>query len=213
LGDFGPLSLEPTIYLPAAQLSDGFVQLIHTWFSPKFVIRTAGSGNALGSLEAQVQAAVAGADSQLPVARFKTIAELRGDVTLNQRYHAMLFSVLASLALLLAALGLYGLISHSVSQRTHELGVRMALGATAGRAIATAVKPGILLALAGVAAGYVLSRLAVRFLESMLFGVRSTDPATFAVTAGILLAVTAIASVIPAVRILWIDPARTLRDE
>jgi ABC-type antimicrobial peptide transport system permease subunit len=167
----------------------------------------------VGAVEAQVQAAVAGADPQLPIARFKTIADLRGDITLDQRYHAMLFSAIAGLALLLAALGLYGLISHSVTQRTHELGVRMALGATAGQAIATAVKPGIVLALAGIGAGYVLSRLAVRFLEHMLWGVRSTDPATFAVTAGILLAATAAASLIPAVRILWIDPARTLRDE
>jgi ABC-type antimicrobial peptide transport system permease subunit len=167
----------------------------------------------LGSLETQVQAAVAGADPQLPVARFKTIDDLRGDITLDQRYHAMLFSAIAGLALLLAALGLYGLISHSVAQRTHELGVRLALGATAGQAVRTAIKPGLLLALAGTAAGYVLSRLAVRFLAGMLFGVQSTDPATFAVTAGILLAVTALASLIPATRILWIDPARTLRDE
>ncbi|MGO9254860.1 MAG: ABC transporter permease [Bryobacteraceae bacterium] len=210
LGNFGPLSVQPTIYVPVAQLSDAYLQLIHTWFSPSFAIRAAG---AVGVVEAQVQAAVAAADPQLPIARFKTIADLRGDITLDQRYHAMLFSTIAGLALLLAALGLYGLISHSVNQRTHELGVRMALGATAGQAIATAVKPGLVLALAGIGAGYALSRLAVRFLEHMLFGVRSTDPATFAVTAGILLAATAAASLIPAVRILWIDPARTLRDE
>jgi predicted permease len=210
LGNFGPLSLQPTIYLPAAQLNDAYLQLIHVWISPKFTIRA--TGNA-GSLEARVQAAVAAADPQLPIARFKTIDDLRGDITLDQRYHAMLFSAIAGLALLLAALGLYGLISHSVTQRTHELGVRLALGASAGQAIATAVRPVLFLALAGIGGGYALSRLAVRFLEHMLFGVRSTDPATFAVTAGILLAATVAASLIPAARILWIDPARTLRDE
>lgn len=213
LGNFGPLSVQPTLYVPAAQLNDGYFQLVHTWFSPSFVIRASAGGSALGSVEAQVQAAVADADPQLPVARFKTIDDLRGDITLEQRYHAVLFSAIAGLALLLAALGLYGLISHSVAQRTHELGVRLALGASARQAIGTAVRPGLLLALGGIVAGYVLSRLAVRFLGHMLFGVRATDPATFAVTAGILLAVTAAASLIPAARILWIDPARTLRDE
>jgi predicted permease len=213
LENFRPLSVEPTIYVPAAQLNDGYLQLIHTWFSPNFVIRTAGTGGATGSLEAQIQSAVAGADPQLPIARFKTIAELRSQSVLDQRFRATLFSTIAGLALLLAALGLYGLISHSVTQRTPELGIRMALGATAGQAVATAVKPGLLLALAGIGAGFVLSRLAVRFLGHLLFGVRATDPATFAVMAGILLAATAVASLIPAARVLWIDPARTLRDQ
>ncbi len=187
LGNFGPLSLQPTIYLPAAQLSDGYLQLIHT-SSPSFVIRAARAGSALGNLEAQVQAAVAGADPQLPVARFKTIDDLRGDITLDQRYHAMLFSAIAGLALLLAALGLYGLISHSVAQRTHELDVRLALGATAGQAVRTAIKPGLMLASRGRPPAGVLSRLAVRFVAgTALFGVQSTDAATFAVMAGFCL--------------------------
>ena len=118
-GNFGPLSIEPTIYVPAAQTSDGFLQLIHTWFPPKWVIRSAGGARAS---KAQVQAAVASVDPQLPIARFKTIDDLRGRITRDQRYHATLFSVIAGLALLLAAIGLYGLISQSVTQRTHELG-------------------------------------------------------------------------------------------
>jgi len=210
LNDLGPLAISPTVYVPASQTTDGFVQLIHTWIAPKFAIRAAG---AVGGVEAQVQAAVAGADPQLPVARFKTIDDLRSHSTLDQRYHATLFSTVAGLALLLAVLGLYGLISHSVAQRTHELGVRLALGASGGRAIVTAVKPGLLLALAGIAVGAVLSRLAVGFLQHMLWGVRPTDAATFAATAAILLAAALAASAIPAARILRIDPASTLRDQ
>jgi predicted permease len=209
LGNFGPLSIEPTIYLPAAQTSDKFLRLIHTWFTPKWVIRTGGGGQ----LEAQVQAAVAAVDPQLPIARFKTIDDLRGRITLDQRYNAALFSVIAALALLLAALGLAGLIGQSVTQRTHELGVRMALGASAGQAVLTTVKPGLALALAGVAGGYVLSRLAARFLEHLLWGVRTDDAVTFTGAAGILLVVAILASLAPALRILRIDPARTLRDE
>jgi putative ABC transport system permease protein len=87
------------------------------------------------------------------------------------------------------------------------------LGATARQAIVSAIQPGILLALAGVAGGALLSRLAVRFLDHLLFGVRSTDPLTFAATAGILLGVAVFASLIPALRILRLDPARTLRSE
>jgi len=180
------------------------------WFPPNWVIR---GGGPTGPLAAQVQAAVAAVDPQLPIAKFQTIDDLEAHITSDQRYHAALFSILAGLALLLAALGLYGLISHAITQRTHELGIRLALGATAGQAMANAVRPGILLAVAGLAAGYVLSRLAVRFLEHLLWGVQPTDAATFVVTATILLLVTAAASLIPALRILRLDPARTLRSE
>ena len=174
------------------------------------MIRTTGPS---GTLDGQVQAAVASVDLELPVARFRTIDELRGRITRDQRYHASLFSVIAGLALVLAAIGLYGLISQSITRRTHELGIRMALGSTAGQAIANAIKPGIVLALAGVAAGYLLSLIAVRFLEHLLWGVRPRDPLTFLWTAGFLLAVAVLASLAPALRILRMDPAKTLRAE
>ena len=126
---------------------------------------------------------------------------------------AGLFSILAALALLLAAIGLYGLISHGITQRRHELGIRMALGATAQQTIFGVMRPGLLLALVGAAMGLGLSVVLVRFLKSMLWGVRATDPATFAVMAGMLLFVAAIASLAPALRILRMDPAETLRSE
>lgn len=191
-------------------MSDALFQLVHVWFSPKFAIRAAG---AVGAIESEVRAAVAGADPQLPVAQFKTVDDLRANITREQRYHASLFTAIAGLALLLSVLGLYGLISHSVARRAHELGVRLALGASSGQAIAAAVRPGLLLALGGIGAGAVLSRLAAGFLRHMLWGVRPTDPATFAITAGILLVAAVAASAIPALRILRIDPAKTLRDQ
>jgi ABC-type antimicrobial peptide transport system permease subunit len=202
--------VEPTLYIPVSQTSDAFLQVVHTWFSPRWVIRSAGPA---GGVAAQVQSAVAAVDPLLPVAKFQTIGDLRANITRDQRYHAALFSILAALALLLAAVGLYGLISQSVTQRTHELGIRMALGATTGQAIANAVRPGLLLALAGVAAGYVLSLAAVRYLEHLLWGVQPTDPMTFAITAAVLLAVAVAASLAPALRLLRLDPARTLRSE
>jgi len=209
-GKEGPISIEPTVYLPASQLEDGFVKLIHTWFSPKWVVR---AGGPTATLTSQIRAAVAAADPRLPVARFRTIDELRGRYTGNQRYLAGLFSILAGLALLLAAVGLYGLISQSVTQRRHELGIRMALGATAGQTILGVMRAGLLLALAGAGAGLALSVVLVRFLRSMLWGIRETDPATFVAMAVLLLAVAVLASLAPALRILWMDPAETLRNE
>ncbi len=209
-GKEGPLSIEPTIYLPATQLSDGFVTLIHTWFSPKWVVRTNGP---TANLASQIRAAVAATDPRLPVAHFRTVDELRGRYTGSQRYMAGLFSILAGLALLLAAVGLYGLISQSVTQRRHELGIRMALGATAQQTILGVMRPGLLMAVAGAGAGLALSVGLVRFLRSMLWGVRETDPATFLIMAALLLAVAVLASLAPALRILRMDPAETLRSE
>ena len=206
----GPISVEPTLYSPASQTSDGAMQLIHTWFSPKWVIR---AGGPTGSLATQIQRAVASVDSQLPIASFQTIDDLQAHITASQRYRAALFSIFAGLALLLAAVGIYGSISQSITERTHELGVRMALGASAQQTIASVMKPGILLALLGAAAGYLLSLAAVRFLEHLLWGVRPTDPLAFAAAAATLLLAAALASLAPALRILRLDPAQTLRNE
>jgi ABC-type antimicrobial peptide transport system permease subunit len=165
------------------------------------------------NLASQIRAVVAATDPQLPVAHFRTVDELRGRYTGGQRYMAGLFSILAGLALLLAAVGLYGLISQSVTQRRHELGIRMALGATAQQTILGVMRPGLLMALAGAGAGLALSVVLVRFLRSMLWGVRETDPATFLIMAALLLVVAALASLAPALRILRMDPAATLRSE
>jgi ABC-type antimicrobial peptide transport system permease subunit len=147
------------------------------------------------------------------MASFQTIDQLQAAVTSDQRYNATLFSILAGLAMLLAAIGLYALISQSIADRAHELGIRMALGATAEQAMANAMKPGILLAGVGVAAGCGLSLAAVRLVKHMIWGVETADPVTFAATAGLLLVVGVLASLVPALRILRMDPARTLRSE
>jgi predicted permease len=209
-GGLGPLAVEPTVYVSVGQLNSAFIQTVHTWFSPKWVIRTSGSAPQLPS---QVRAAVDSVDPLLPIARFRTVDELAGRYMQGERYLAALFSILAALALLLAAIGLYGLISQTIAQRRHEFGIRMALGATAGQTIAGVMRPGMVLAVAGIAVGLALSTAAVRLLKSMVFGVKENDPTTFVAMAAVLLVVAAVASLAPALRILKMDPAETLRSE
>jgi predicted permease len=195
-GRQGPISVDPTVYLLMAQSPNGFLYVVHRWFSPKWVVRTSASP---ARVEPKIQEAIAAVDPELPISRFKTMDELSGVFLQEQRYMAALFSMMAALALALAAIGLYGLISSMIAQRTYELGIRIALGATARQI--------------GIAAGAALARATVRLLESMIWGIRPTDPFTFCCTAGVLLAVAAVASLVPALRILWLDPARTLHNQ
>src|SRR5581483_2999373 len=151
---YGPLAFTPTLYVPVSQTSDGFLQLVHTWFSPKWVVRGAG---ARSRLEAGIRGAVARVDPQLPIAAFDSAEDLQARSISGQRYHAALFSMLAGLGVLLAGLGVYGLLSQSVAQRTQELGIRLALGAVPARIIANVVRSSLGLAAAGIAAGAILA--------------------------------------------------------
>jgi len=205
-----PISMDPTVYLPVAQLPGDFLASVHRWLSPKWAIRRRG---AMGALESRVQNAVAEVDPNLPISHFKEVAEFEGRYTGGQRYLAGLFEVLAGLAVLLAAIGVYGLISQTITQRQHELGVRIALGATARQTMAELITPGLRLGAIGVCAGLVLARFAARFLEHLLFGVQSGDPLTFVATAAILLLVTSAASLAAALRTIYMDPATTLRGD
>ncbi len=204
----GPLSVDPTVYAPFAQTKRDFLYKMHRWFSPKWVVRLKA---APARIAPKVREAVSTEDPQLPVSRFRTIDEVQGLYLQEERYTTALFSMMAALALALAAIGLYGLISNTIAQRMHELGVRMALGATAAQIMAAAVRPAITLALIGIGAGALLARIATRLLDSMLWGVQAGDFLTFFVTAAILLLVATVASFIPCLRILRLDPARTLR--
>jgi predicted permease len=126
-------------------------------------------------------------DPRLPFSAFHSMAEVHGQSLNEQRYQAVLFSALAGLAILLAALGVYGLIAQSVAQRTREMGIRLALGATVGRVIGTAVTPGILLSVADIVAGLVLALFVTRLLKSFIWGVTATDPITFLSVAVLLI--------------------------
>jgi ABC-type antimicrobial peptide transport system permease subunit len=209
-GDFGPLSAIPEIYIPAAQVNDKYFQLVHTWFSPSWVVRSRDSRQ---TIVAALQRAVAATDPLLPFAEFQSMDEVRAQALAFQRLTATLLGVLAGLALALAAVGIYGLISNSVAERTRELGIRMALGASAGRALRTIMLPGLALSGAGLVLGCVLAIAGVRAMRSLIFGVTPNDPITFAGVAVLLLLVALFASAVPGWRVTRIDPAQSLREE
>ena len=209
-GDFGPLGAVPMIYIPASQTADGYLKVVHVWFSPNWVVRSSGPAE---NVTRAMQEAASSVDPLLPIAGFRTMQELRSRSLGEQRFQATVLATLSGLALLLAVVGLYGLMSQSVVERTRELGIRLALGASVARAVRDAAIPGVSLALAGVAAGCVFAGLSVRVLQHLLWGVSTTDPLTFLSVAFGLMLVAIFASLIPALRIARLNSADTLRDE
>jgi ABC-type antimicrobial peptide transport system permease subunit len=183
---------------------------LHTWFAPSWFFRVAGPADAAG-FGAAMQRAVQSVDPLLPFAKFRTLDDVRGETLAMQRAQAMLLGSLAILALVLAAVGLYGLVANSVAERTRELGIRMALGATASRASMAAAAPGITLAVVGIAIGLVAARAAATTLRHFLWGVTVSDPVTFAAAAGIIFVVASIAAIVPALRIVRLNPIKALR--
>lgn len=209
-GKFGPYGQVPFIYVSPAQLAGDLLASAHTWFAPHWVVR--GSGG-VAALKAGMEQAAAAVDPLLPISGFKAMDEVRAGTLAMERFMMSLLAGLAGLSLLLSGIGLYGLISGSVVERTRELGIRMALGATFGQAVRSVVLPGFWLTLTGVSLGLLGAMAATRVLRSMLWGVTTSDPLTLGAVAAGLLVVAVLASLAPAARILRLDPANTLRHE
>jgi len=207
-GNEGPVAAQAASYIPAAQTSTAAFSLVHGWFSPSWFLRTVGPQQ---SIVAEMQRAVESVDPLLPFAKFRTFDEVRGEAVATQRAQTLLLGTLAGLALLLAAVGLYGLVANSVAERTRELGIRLALGARPGQAVAAAALPGLALAIVGVAIGLVAARVGTYAMRHLVWGVSVTDPLTFAIAAAAVLVVAAIATLVPAVRIVRLNPIKALR--
>ncbi len=206
-GNYGPIGRIPMVYTPATQFAG---MGVHIWFSPKWVVRSSLDG---AQVVKAIEDATHAADPLLPMASFASVRDLKEDALTFQRFLAVLAGTIAALAMVLSAMGIYGLISNLVTERTKELGIRMALGSGVGSAIRVALRPGLLWVLGGVAVGTAAALAFERFLKSFLYGVQPGDPLTLAgVGLGLLLA-TALASLIPASRIARLNPADTLRSE
>jgi putative ABC transport system permease protein len=160
-----------------------------------------------------VHAAVQSLDPQLPGGESETIESVLERTTGQPRFRALLISAFAIVALVLAGVGLYGLVSYTVAQRVPEIGVRLALGATPGQVVRLIVRQGVALAVGGVALGIVLALGATRLIQGLLFSVSATDPVVYSGLALVLLATAALACYLPARRALRVDPVTALRAE
>ncbi len=174
------------------------------------VVRTVGSP---GAMTSAVAAAVREVDPALPVANAKTLDQLLSDSVAAPRANAVLLALLAVLALVLAAFGVYGVLSYSVSQRTREIGLRMALGAGGGDVLRQLLREGLATVLAGIATGLVGAFFLARTLGSLLYGVTVRDPVTFVGVPLVLLLVAVVATWVPARRATRVEPVVALRYE
>ncbi|MFP5262087.1 MAG: ABC transporter permease [Blastocatellia bacterium] len=165
------------------------------------------------TLGAAIRAAVSGIDKDQPISAIRPLAEVLADSVAQQRFSMLLLGVFAAVALVMAAVGLYGVMSYSVTQRTHEIGVRMALGASPRDVLGLVVGQGVMLTSAGVCIGLAAAVALTRLMESLLFGVTATDPLTFGAISLMLMAVAFVASYIPARRATRVDPMVALRYE
>ena len=191
---------EPEAYEPHAQLT----------FDMSVVVRTEGDPH---GIVAAIQGEVRAMDRDLPAYNFRTLDEYLAASVAQPRFNTTLLAVFAGMALLLTAVGLYGVMSYSVNQRTHEIGIRMALGAGRGDVLKLVVGQGMTLTATGVVVGLTGAFFLTKLLESLLFGVSATDPVTFAAIALLLAGVALVACFVPARRATRVDPMIALRYE
>jgi putative ABC transport system permease protein len=163
------------------------------------------------SLAGSMRRAIAAVDPLLPLSGLRTMDEIIDRTLAAPRFTSELLSLLGALGLALAVIGIYGVIAYFVAQRTNEIGIRMALGADAGRVVRMVVRQGLTLALLGIVIGSVASYFLAATLDSMLYGITSRDPVTFAFVVVLLATVAVLASLIPARRAASVDPLEALR--
>jgi len=194
----------PIYYIPSTQLNFG---------SMAVCLRTSNDPH---SITSAVRSVVSSMDPDLPVYDIKTMEEYLASSVATQRFNAMLLEAFAGLALLLTGVGLYGVIAYAVAQRTHEIGVRITLGASRAQVMRMVLKSGLQLTGIGVVAGLMLSLIAAKFatsFSSLLFGIKSTDVVTFSAVVAMVTVVSLLASYIPAYRASKVDPMIALRYE
>ena len=205
VGDVQNAGLEepthPEMYFPAAQRPTNELSMVVRTRVPPV------------GLTEEIRSAVMEVDPLQPIYRVQTMDEVVSRSVADRTFDTLLLSVFAALALLLAVVGVYSVMSYDVSLRRSEVGLRMALGADRGGVIGLFLGRGLRLALAGAVVGGLLAALATRLLESRLYGVQATDPTTYATGAAVLLVVAAAACALPAWRAARMEPTQALRDE
>lgn len=199
----------PHIYEPLLQMDPLLFTLTETVSTLHLAVRADDPATAVAGL----RSAVWSIDRELPVTRVRTMEQVVSESTGPRRFNTMLVTVFAAAALLLAGVGLYGVIAYGVAQRTRELGVRMALGARDPDIFGMVTRWRTLLTATGLCIGVVLALVAARLLSGFLYGIGPADPFTFAAVAALLMAVAAVASFVPALRAVRVNPLVALRHE
>ena len=206
-----PLTTEPTLYVPATQVDSKFFALVHTWFQPSWIVRTRGPIAGITGADAESTCRCRSRACHSPASTACPICEQQ-DLGM-QRIEVMLLGVLAGLALLLSAIGVYGLIANLVVQRKREIGIRLALGSSIRAAMFEVGRLGVLATMLGLGVGIAASLVALRAMKGFIYGIGMYDPATLIGTAMALAVVALAATFLPARRISRIDPTTILREE
>jgi putative ABC transport system permease protein len=200
--DFGPVTQsKPTVYLSFAQFPMNYLTV---------VLRTRG---APATVVEPARALLKDLDPDLPMFEVRSMTQLSSNVVAQPRLYLLLLALFAGAAMMLAAIGTYGVISYTVSQRTREIGIRLALGAAPGQVVGSVVAQASALSLAGLVAGLLVAAAAGRFIQGLLFGVKPIDTVTYAAVASGLAVVSLVASWLPARRASRIDPVAALKHE
>ena len=200
----------PVMYVPFGQIPDGFMGLLNGVLPTTWLIRTTPQPLTLVNA---VRQEFLNTDSNLPIAKVRTMEQVISGAIARQNFQMILLVVFASVALLLAALGIYGVMSYVVEQRTHEIGIRLSLGAGRNDMLRLVVGQGMRLAAIGVACGLAAAFGLTRLLEKLLYGVKSNDPLTYVIVALVLTSAAFLATFVPARRATKIDPVIALRYE
>ncbi len=192
---------EPTVYWPHSELAlPGMTLVMRTWGDPL-------------NVAAAAREAIYALDPEQPITEISAMESWSAKSMGRARFNTVLLTVFAVVALILASIGIYGVMAYTVAQRTQEIGIRMALGAQARDVLKIVIREGMTLALIGVVIGLLVALALTRWMETLLFGVRPTDPLTFAVIAAVLALVALIACWIPARRATKVDPLLALRHD
>jgi putative ABC transport system permease protein len=189
------------------------VYMSHSAFTLPFMGAIVRSELSEGTIASAVREAVRSLDPELPIDDSETVESILERTTGQPRFRALLVSAFAAVALVLAGVGLYGLISYTVAQRVPEIGVRLALGATPAQVAGLVIRQGLVLAAAGVVLGMIGALGATRLIESLLFSVSASDPLIYSALAALLLSIAALACYLPARRAMRVDPIAALRSD
>ena len=209
LNPTAPIQSEETIYIPAAQVA-GPMLMVHVWFQPSWVVRTAAP---VDGLTEQMQRALSSVAPGVPFSGFYRMSDLQAKALYTQRIEVALLGAMAALALLLSAIGVFALVASLVTQRTRDIGIRIALGSTIRQAITRISGSGVRATAAGLVIGLAMCAVVLPVMRSVVYGVRVYDVPSLVAVIATLALVSLFSATIPALRIARIDPAKTLREE